>query len=137
MQKDLLVIEDTLVHLSILRKIAAQAGFATSGVDSVAGAASVLEKRSFACITLDLNLGEQSGTEILQLLSEQKCRTPILIISAEDDRTRDVTMRAAKILGLNVYPPISKPVDLAALRKTLKDIADESDRQRIIRLTAR
>jgi DNA-binding response OmpR family regulator len=130
MHNELLVIEDTDVHLSILRKIAVQAGFATTGVSSVHGASTVLQKRSFDCITLDLNLGDRSGNEILQLLSDMKCRTPVLIISAEDDRTREVTTRAGKILGLNVYPPFPKPVDIAALRETLKQIAANLDRDR-------
>ena len=134
MHHELLVIEDTEVHLSILRKIAVQAGFASTGVSSVEGAATVLKKRIFQCITLDLNLGESSGNDILQLLADQKCRTPILIISASDDLTREVTARAGKILGLYIYPPQSKPVDLAVLRQTLKQIASDADRERHARL---
>jgi DNA-binding NtrC family response regulator len=137
MHNELLVIEDTDVHLSILRKIAVQTGFATTGVNSVEGAATLLRKRAFDCITLDLNLGEESGNEVLQLLSELKCRTPVLIISGSDDRTRDVSSRAGKILGLNVYPPFPKPVDLAALRQTLKQIGADIDRQRLIRAGVR
>jgi DNA-binding NtrC family response regulator len=137
MHNELLVIEDADVHLSILRKIAAQAGFKTTGVDSVEQAMTTLQKRSFDCITLDLNLGERCGTEILKLLAELKCRTPILIISASDDHTRDVVSCAAKIHGLNVYPPISKPVDLRALRQTLKQIADDAKRERLDKAAAR
>lgn len=137
MHNELLVIEDAEVHLSILRKIAAQAGFKTTGVESVEAATAMLRKRSFDCITLDLNLGERCGTEILKLLAELKCNTPILIISASDDHTRDVIGCAAKIHGLNVYPPISKPVDLRALRQTLKQIADETGRARLDKAAAR
>ena len=137
MHKELLVIEDTDVHLSILRKIAVQAGFATTGVSSAEGAVILLRKRAFDCITLDLNLGESSGNQVLQLLSELRCRTPILIISGSDDATRSVTARAGKILGLNVHPPFSKPVDLAALRLTLKQVAADADKQKFIRAGAR
>jgi two-component system chemotaxis response regulator CheY len=84
----------------MLCKLAAQAGSATAGVDSVEQATALLQKRSFDCITLDLNLGERCGTEILKLLAELKCPTPILIISASDDDTRDVIGCAAKIHGL-------------------------------------
>lgn len=137
MHNELLVIEDADVHLSILRKLAAQAGFATTGVSSVDGAKGILQKRGFDCITLDLNLGEQSGTEVLQFLADLKCRAPILIISGTDDRTRDVTERAGKILGLNIYPHFPKPVDLALLRQTLKQIAADTNRQRIVKASVR
>ncbi|WP_315720014.1 MULTISPECIES: response regulator [unclassified Bradyrhizobium] len=137
MLNELLVIEDADVHLSILRKIAVQAGFATTGVNSVDGAMNVLRRRNFECITLDLNLGERSGTEVLQLLADIKSRTPVLIISGSDDQTRDVTVRAGKILGLNVYPPFSKPVDLALLRQTLRQIAADTDRQRLVKANMR
>jgi DNA-binding response OmpR family regulator len=137
MHNELLVIEDADVHLSILRKIAAQAGFATTGVNSFDAAANVVRKRSFDCITLDLNLGEKSGNDVLQLLSDLRCRAPLLIISAEDDRTREIAGRAGKILGLNVFPPLSKPVDLALLRQTLKQIGEDANRQRRIAHNAR
>jgi DNA-binding NtrC family response regulator len=137
MLNELLVIEDTDVHLSILRKIAAQAGFATTGVNSFEGAESVLRKRSFACITLDLNLGAKSGSDVIQLLSDLRCRTPLVIISGSDDRTREVAAHAGKILGLNVFPPFQKPVDLAALRQTLSQIGADADRQRLIKSSAR
>jgi len=130
MLHELLVIEDADVHLSILRKIAVQAGFATTGVNSVDGALNVLRRRNFECITLDLNLGQCSGTEVLQLLADMKSRVPVLIISGSD-QTRDITIRTGKILDLNVYPPFSKPVDLALLRQTLRQIAADADRQRL------
>lgn len=132
MQSQLLVIEDAQVHLSILRKIAAQAGFATTGVDSFTAAEQVLRRRSFDCITLDLNLGDRSGHDVLQMLSDLRCRAPILIISAEEPRVRDIASRAARILGLKMIPPFAKPVDIPRLRDTLKEIAADAGRQRQI-----
>jgi CheY-like chemotaxis protein len=46
-----------------------------------------LRERTFDCITLDLSLGEQSGIEILKLLAELRCRTPIIIVSGSEDAT--------------------------------------------------
>jgi CheY-like chemotaxis protein len=134
---ELLVIEDADVHLSMLRKIAVQAGFATTGVNSVDGALNVLRRRNFACITIDLNFREGGGTEVLQLLADMRSRTPILVISGSDEQTRDLTVRAGNILGLNVYPPFSRPVDLALLRQTLRQIAAEADRERVITANSR
>ncbi|UFZ01793.1 response regulator [Bradyrhizobium ontarionense] len=133
MRNELLVIEDADVHLSILRKIAAQAGFSTTGVSSVDAASTVLQNRHFDCVTLDLSLGERSGTEVLQLLAELKYRGPVLIISASEDDTLHASVRIGNFLELNVYPPFPKPINLPLLRQTLKQIAGETDRQKLVR----
>jgi two-component system, chemotaxis family, chemotaxis protein CheY len=134
MRNELLVIEDTEVHLLILRKIAAQAGYDATCVDSVDDATEVLRRRSFDCITLDLSLGGRSGSEVLQLLAEQKSRTPILFISGTEDGARDENIRLAMSLGLVVYPQFQKPVDLPALRETLRQIATIADCQRLVKV---
>jgi DNA-binding NtrC family response regulator len=133
MRNELLVIEDADVHLSILRKIAAQAGFNTTGVSSVDAASAVLQKRRFDCVTLDLSLGERSGTEVLDRLAELKFRGPVLIISASEEDGLYASVRIANFLDLNVYPPFSKPINLTLLRQTLKQIAHDTDRQRLVR----
>ncbi|NPU14309.1 MULTISPECIES: response regulator [Bradyrhizobium] len=133
MRNELLVIEDAEVHLSILRKIAAQAGFNTTGVNSVDAASAVLQKRHFDCVTLDLSLGERSGTEVLDRLAELKFRGPVLIISASEEDALYASVRIANFLELNVYPPFSKPINLTLLRQTLKQIAHDTDRQRLVR----
>ena len=81
MPDELLAIDDANLHLSIVRKIAAQAGFETTGASSVSEATGLLRQRTFGCITLDLSLGEQSGIAILRLLAEMKCPTPVILIS--------------------------------------------------------
>ncbi len=131
MHNELLIIEDAEIHLSILRKIAEQVGFTTTGAHSVAEAGKVLCERTFDCITLDLSLGEQSGIEILQLLSKLRRRTPIIIISASGDQACDETVRIGNFLNLNICPPIPKPIHLAALRKALTTIVEDTERQRL------
>ncbi|CCE05719.1 putative response regulator receiver (CheY-like protein) [Bradyrhizobium sp. STM 3843] len=133
MRNELLVIEDADVHLSILRKIAAQAGFNTTGVNSVEGACTLLRRQTFDCITLDLSLGERSGIEVLELLAELKCRAPVIIISASDDKALAETVRIGNFLSVNVRPPFAKPINLQLLRETLKQIATDTERQKLVR----
>jgi CheY-like chemotaxis protein len=133
MRNELLVIEDTQVHLAILDKIASQAGYNTTCVGSVDDAVEVLRKRTFDCITLDLSLGERSGGEVLQLLAQLKSRTPILFISGSEDGERDENVRLATSLGLVVHPQFKKPVDLAALRETLRQIATIADCEKLVK----
>jgi DNA-binding response OmpR family regulator len=131
MRNELLVIDDTNLHQSIVSRIATQAGFVTTGANSVGEAARLLRTQPFDCITLDLSLGEESGVEILRLLAELKCRTPIIVISGSENSVRDETVRIGNFLNLNLCPPIPKPIDLAALRDTLTRIANDTQRQKL------
>ena len=131
MRNELLVIEDTSLHLSIVSKIASQAGFATTGANSVSEAARLLRERSFDCITLDLSLGEESGVEVLKLLAEMKCRTPIIVVSGSGDEACEATLKIGNFLDLNLCPQIPKPINLAVLRNALTQIANETQRQKL------
>jgi two-component system, chemotaxis family, chemotaxis protein CheY len=131
MHNELLAVDDAALHLSIVRKIAEQAGFGTTGASSVADAARLLRERVFDCITLDLSLGEQSGIEILKLLSGMKCRTPIIVVSGSGDETCDETVKIGNFLDLNLCPPIPKPINLTTLRRAFLQIADRTQRQKL------
>ncbi len=122
MSKELLAIDDADLHLSILRKIADQTGFTTTGAESVAVAKTLLRTRKFDCITLDLSLGEQSGIEVLALLYELRCTTPVIIISGSNDAVLKETVRIGKFLNVNLYAAIPKPVNLPLLRQTLAQV---------------
>lgn len=132
MQNELLVVEDAHVHLEILRKIASQAGYEATCVDSVEAATDVLRQRSFDCITLDLSLGDRTGADILKLLAEQNSRTPVIFISGAEDGAREEHVRLATSLGLVVYPQFQKPVDLPGLRETLQQIATVAGFQKLV-----
>jgi DNA-binding NtrC family response regulator len=131
MDNKLLAIDDAELHLSIVRKIAAQAGFKTTGANCVGEASRLLRERTFDCVTLDLSLGEQSGIEILKLLAEIGCRTPIIVISGSDDAVLKETIRIGNFLGLNLCAAVPKPIHLAALRTTLMQVAHATLRQKL------
>ena len=131
MRNELLVIEDASLHLSIVSKIASQAGFATTGANSVSEAARLLRERQFDCITLDLSLGEESGVEVLKLLAEMKCRTPIIVVSGSGDEAREETIKIGNFLDLNLCAPIPKPINLTVLRNALTQIAGDTERQKL------
>jgi two-component system chemotaxis response regulator CheY len=128
MRNELLAIEDAELHLSILRKIAAQAGFTTTSASSLDAAARLLEQRAFDVITLDLSLGQESGIEVLELLARMKCGTPVLVISASDDDVLTDIVRIGNGFDLKLYPPIPKPINLALLRQALLQIAADTER---------
>ena len=128
MRNELLAIEDAELHLSILRKIAVQAGFTTTSASSLDAAVRLLEQRAFDVITLDLSLGQESGIEVLKLLARMKCGTPVLVISASDDDVLADIVRIGNGFDVKLYPPIPKPINLAVLRQALLQIATDTER---------
>jgi CheY-like chemotaxis protein len=127
----LLVIEDALIHRTIISRIADKSGFTTVAASSIEAAAERLRSREFDCITLDLSLGEEVGGEILRLLADRKCQTPVIIISGSDAGVVEETSRCGRALDLNLWTPLPKPIDLGLLRDMLEQIRACSGRYRI------
>jgi two-component system chemotaxis response regulator CheY len=118
----LLVIDDDTVHRMIICRVAAKIGYVPVEATSYEDAARLLRERTYDCISLDLSLGRRGGVDVLQLLAKLDCKTPIIIISGTDPGIRAEAMDIATRLALNVYEPLSKPVNLADLRQSLINI---------------
>jgi CheY-like chemotaxis protein len=121
-QHSLLVIEDTLIHRTIISKIGDKFGFVTRTASSVEAAEALLRSQEFDAITLDLGLGEHVGVEVLRLLADLRSQTPVIVISVSDDSILDETCRIGRSLGLNIWKPLRKPIDLTRLREMLEQI---------------
>lgn len=129
----LLVIEDALIHRTIIAKIGDKVGFVTRSASSVEAAEALLRTHEFDAITLDLALGEHVGLEVLRLLAELKSRSPIIIISVSDDAVLEETCRIGRSLELNIWKPLRKPIDLRVLREVLEQIKLSSGLHKIAR----
>jgi DNA-binding NtrC family response regulator len=133
MSNRLLVIDDSNIHRMILCRVGEKVGFETVGAASFDEAAKLLRESKFDCITLDLSLGERAGVEVLHLLSVLKYEAPIIIISGSENAVCEETVRIGKSLDLNLYAPVPKPVDLAALRESLVRIGKQVNLQKLAR----
>jgi DNA-binding response OmpR family regulator len=122
----LLIIEDALIHSTIISRIADKNGFTAMIAHSYEEACRLLHDWHFDCITLDLGLGKHAGVEVLNQLAKIECKTPIIIISGSEKSVCDETVRIGKSLQLNICEPLPKPIDLKALRATLAQIAMQS-----------
>jgi EAL domain-containing protein (putative c-di-GMP-specific phosphodiesterase class I)/FixJ family two-component response regulator len=121
----LLVIDDDLVQRTIISTVGAKIGFETIGAGSFEDASRYLHESRFDCITLDLSLGERSGAGLLHSIADFGRRVPIIIISGADERVMNSTVAVAQSLGLRAFP-LSKPLDLAALRTSLTLMKDSA-----------
>lgn len=115
----LLVIDDDVVHRSVIARVAGRAGFTTVGAATVDEATARLNEINFDGITLDLSLGKDAGVRVLHALGAMRSKTPVVIISGADDAVLRDTMQIALAHGLDIRRVVSKPIDLASLRDIL------------------
>jgi len=118
----LLVVDDDTVHRMIICRVAAKIGYVPAEAASFEDAARLLRERTYDCISLDLSLGRRGGVDVLRLLAELNCKTPVIIISGTDAEMRAEAMEIAEQLAINTYEPLPKPVNLAELRRSLTTI---------------
>ena len=72
-------------------------------------------------IFLDLMVPGTDGIQLLRLLSERGCKTPIIIMSGIDCRVLETAERLGKALDLRVVGRLHKPFRLAQVEKILQE----------------
>jgi EAL domain-containing protein (putative c-di-GMP-specific phosphodiesterase class I) len=70
-------------------------------------------------ILLDLMMPEMDGVELLRLLSRQKCRAGIVLMSGVGKRVMETAEQLAQVLGLSIAGCLQKPFRLAELEEVL------------------
>jgi two-component system, chemotaxis family, chemotaxis protein CheY len=116
----LLVVDDDTLHRMIICRIAAQAGYLPAGAASYDEAVRLAQETEFDGITLDLSLGNHSGSELLHKLSNLGCTAPIVVVTGCDHATCQEAVKIAEMLNLDIWECIPKPVDLVMLRHFLE-----------------
>ncbi len=114
----LLVVDDDLVQRTIISRIGAQVGYEVRAAASVDEAARALRAGTFDCVTLDLSLGEQSGTNLLRAIADAG-HPAVIVISGCEERVLNSAVRLANMLGLPSCQ-LPKPLDLSELRASLQ-----------------
>jgi len=127
---NLLVIDDAVIHRTLISRIAEQIGFVALTAGSYAEAAKLLQEHKFDCITLDLGLGEHDGVEILHLLAEIGSSMPVIIISGAEKGVYEEAVKVGKSLNLDIRATFPKPIDLKVMRIQLERIKLKSSLQK-------
>jgi DNA-binding NtrC family response regulator len=126
----LLVIDDDISICTVIEKLGEKAGFAVTRAVSLEEATRLLRAHRFDCLTLDLSIGKNSGVELLKVLADMACTTPIIIVSGSMRSMRDFAASIGNMMHLNLQQPFPKPIDFAKLRMALVDIKEKLDTQR-------
>lgn len=118
----LLIVDDDTVHRMVLARVAKQAGYDVDEAPNYETAGRLMGQDTFACVTLDLSLGEHGGLDVLQRLAHLGFHAPIIIVSGSDDQVREEALVAARRLGLNILCAFGKPINLSHMRTLLGEI---------------
>lgn len=109
------IVEDDLVLADALKNSLIQSGYAVDLVNSGTSADSILAYQTFDLIVLDIGLPKLSGFEVLKRVRARGCKTPVLILTANDE----VSSRVNGLdLGADDY--LSKPFNLAELEARVR-----------------
>lgn len=109
------IVEDDLVLADGLKNSLAQSGYSIDLVSSGADADGILIYQTFDLVVLDLGLPKLSGFEILKRLRARGSKTPVLILTANDEIDNRV-----KGLDLGADDYLSKPFNLAELEARVR-----------------
>jgi two-component system, chemotaxis family, chemotaxis protein CheY len=126
-QPQLLVIDDDVSICTVIERLGEKAGFAARRAISRDEAADLLREKRFDCITLDLSIGKDTGIELLNILHDMKCTTPVIIISGSMRSMRDFAVTIGSNMHLAVQEPFSKPINFAKLKEALVDVRKKLD----------
>jgi DNA-binding NtrC family response regulator len=118
-QAQLLVIDDDASICMVIEKLGEKAGFTAKHAVTVEEAKQLLHAERFDCITLDLSIGKDTGIELLSVLRELDCTTPVIIISGSMRSMRDFAVSIGDQMHLAVQEPFAKPIDFARLKQAL------------------
>lgn len=118
-----LVIDDELPILRVLKSTLASSGFNVMTVPSGAAALQTVAQSVTDVIVLDLGLPDMDGKEVIQALREWT-KAPIVVLSARHDEEERI---AALDLGADDY--ITKPFHMGELQARLRTALRHAQRQ--------
>lgn len=121
-EKYVLVVEDEADLCSTVVKSLSSHGYTATGVNTIRDASFKLKNQTYACIVLDLRVGEEKGEEFIEQIRTRKdysnVATPIIVISGFLDKDLVMEIRG-KVQGV-----IVKPFDEKSLLEILQKLTD-------------
>lgn len=112
----LVIVDDDPIICESLRMVGESCGLRSIPVNSLRDFYKEYDKDVPDFITLDLNLGEEDGVELLRWLAKNNCPTKIILISGYDEKV----LHSAQLLGrshaLNIVAAMHKPIDIKQLK---------------------
>ena len=115
----LLLIDDEPALAKFVADVAADCGFDPTLTSSNEEFRAAYRAEPPDMIALDLGMPGMDGVELLRFLAEEKCLSPVLIISGFDRRVLESAFRLGEALGLHMVGPLEKPARAEELEELL------------------
>lgn len=118
----ILVVDDDLSHLKILKTIITTWGYEASEADDGTKAVELVRERPYDLILMDVRMAKMSGIEALTQIKDYNPSIPILIMTAYS--SVDIAVEALKA---GAYDYLTKPLDFDVLKLTLERALEHTD----------
>jgi two-component system chemotaxis response regulator CheY len=118
----LLVVDDDAAQRILISLAAKHAGHAVTLAQSCSEAIRQIQTVQFDCVTLDPQLEDGDGVEVLKAMANAKFAGSVIVISGMNAARRIAARSYARSLGIELQS-LPKPVDLAALRICLANLS--------------
>ena len=120
--KRLLIVDDDKIHRVIYSSIAAKMNYHVDHADSPAAADLALRAADYDAVILDLMLGEDSGLDVLALMSGMPVKPKVVLVTGASDAAIEETFETGRAFGLEMFGPVRKPVNVVLIRTVLKNL---------------
>jgi DNA-binding NtrC family response regulator len=119
-RKQLLIVDDDIIHRTVYSSIAQKLHYHVDLAQSPGDAFEALRAKSYRIVILDLLLGEGSGSDVLVLMSSLPRKPRVLLVTGASDDVIEETFAVGRQLGLEMFGPVRKPVNVTLIRTVLR-----------------
>jgi len=124
--KKILVVDDEIAILEVMKEIFALKGYSVSAVESAEEALDILNKEAFAVMFLDLKLPGMDGIELCKRVRKNNLGA---VIYALTGYTNFYTLMDCRVAGFDDF--FVKPVGLEVLIRAAEDAFEKVERWKL------
>jgi CheY-like chemotaxis protein len=117
----ILVVDDEPMMTSIVSEVGELGGFDVIETNSASEFQSAWQDHDPTVVVMDVIMPDMDGVELLKWLSEQKCLTPIILMSGYDKNYMEMASTVGTRKGNTIVGTLTKPFQIAELEALLQN----------------
>lgn len=115
-----LIVDDEISVAELISDIVRESGLNVQIVTRFELVAAALKDYSPAVVFLDMNLGDHSGTEVLDLMAAVNSKASVILMTGMDSSAMEPARVKAKRLRLTLESKLGKPFEIEDVEACLK-----------------
>ncbi|WP_456325873.1 response regulator [Desulfonauticus submarinus] len=120
MEKTILIIDDEIAFVDVLKKRLEKRKFQVDVAYSGQEGIQLLRKKDFDLVLLDLKMEDMDGLDVLNILRRMIPNLPVILLTGH---ASEETIKKGMLLGAHAY--VLKPCDLEELLECIKQILNK------------